>query len=101
MPAYALAGDAAQPSDGLALPSLTMTSVPLKLAGVAGAPNSAVPNANSPVTVPPPESASLGASAIGTWAPTLAPVQASPPPVAAATRWALVMSIQFMPETLS
>ena len=97
-----MAGEAAQPCDPVApLPSLTSTSWPLKLAGVASAPNSAVPYWNSPLAVPPAVSRTFGASAIGTWVATLAPVQTRPPPFAAATRWASVICDQAWPETLS
>ena len=43
LPAYAPAGEAKQPCEGKALPSLTRTTLPLKLAAVAGAPKDAVP----------------------------------------------------------
>ena len=42
-PAYAPAGEAWQLNVGVALPSLASTTLPLKLAGVAGGPNCAVP----------------------------------------------------------
>src|SRR5690606_30641423 len=96
-----LAGEATQPWVGVALPSFTSTRAPLKLAGVAGAPNSAVPNSNVPLTVPLAARAIFGARAIGTWSVTLSPVQASAPPTTAAWRWALVMAVQARPELLS
>jgi hypothetical protein len=42
LPVYAPAGDGLQPSVGDAVPSLTSTRLPVKLAAVAGGPNEAV-----------------------------------------------------------
>src|SRR5690606_21568438 len=101
LPAYAPAGDGSQPKVGLALPSFTSTSSPLKFSGVAAAPNCAVPYWKVPETVPPAVSSTIGESTSGTWSSTWSPVQARPPPVAAATRSALVISTQVLSVLLS